>query len=438
MTPPRPRGFALALSLLLILILATVSFGAMSLSTLDSRTARQDAEAARAFYAARAGLSLAMARLAWDFDWRAGSGTLGDETYAVQVVPRADNASRLDKAWRVTSVGTCGEARRELQATVELESFARFAYFTDQEFSSANTPIYFATRDELDGAVHTNGYFHVSGHPRFASRMTSSNGGDGLYDGASYTYRKEGTQRNPARFYRPQTNYATDSPSPLDASPSFSFAGGQSRIPLPADPGLIRRSADRSYTGTHELQFRADGSVLVRRRSGSTWTTVETLRSDASPGVTLYVEGEVYVNGTVRGRVTLGASRDVHLNGDLVYADPALDVMGIVGQEDIVVEASSTVRRDRYVHAIMMALDGSFRVESYDSGVARGELHLFGGVIQARRGPVGTLSGTAIRTGYAKDYRYDQKLLHHPPLNFPTTGQLQLRSLLDRGSVGGV
>ena len=437
----RPGGFALAMALFLILILATLSYGSLSIATLDSRTARENQRSTQAMYAARAGIALAMSRLSYDFDWTSGGGSLSEEpgapTCSVQVVPAASNPTEPDKLWRVTSTGRCQGAQRRLSATVALESFARFAYFTDQEFSTANTPIYFATRDELDGAVHTNGYFSIAGRPRFASRVTSANTGDSRYNSAKYSYSQEGVQYRPSRFYRTQTNYATDSPVALDSSPDFSFAGGQTRIPMPADTGEIRRRANRSYDGDHEFQFRSDGTVQVRRRSGNRWVHVETRRTDTSPGVTFFVDGEAWVNGTVQGRVTFGATEDIHLNGDLVYADPSRDVLGLVGQQDILVESSPNQRKDRYVHGVMMALNGSFRVPDYDSGSPRGVLHVFGGIVQSARGAIGTFSGSAVSTGYSKNYIYDEKLPSTPPLNFPTTGNLQIQSLIDRGSLGG-
>ena len=90
----------------------------------------------------------------------------------------------------------------------------------------------------------------------------------------------------------------------LDSSPDFSFAGGQTRIPMPADTGEIRRRANHSYDGTHEFKFRDDGTVQIRRRSGNRWVYVETIRTDTSPGVTIYAKGETWINGTVKGRVT--------------------------------------------------------------------------------------------------------------------------------------
>ena len=49
-------------------------------------------------------------------------------------------------------------------------------------------------------------------------------------------------------------------------------------------------------------------------------------------------------------------------------------------------------------------------------------MKIMGGVIQKARGPVGTISGGVIQTGYAKNYYYDTRMADNPPPYFPTTG----------------
>jgi hypothetical protein len=77
--------------------------------------------------------------------------------------------------------------------------------------------------------------------------------------------------------------------------------------------------------------------------------------------------------------------------------------------------------------ATIMALKYSFTVENYASGTPRGTLVLYGGLIQERRGPVGSYSGASgqLLTGYAKDYTYDPRLRDTPPPGFPTTGTVK-------------
>jgi hypothetical protein len=169
----------------------------------------------------------------------------------------------------------------------------------------------------------------------------------------------------------------------------------------------------------------------------------------------IHVAGTVAVTGVLRGRITLYAEGgNVVLIDDIRYAnDPGSgslatgaceDMLGIIASNDIVVadntintpyNLSSTWRffddtKDMYIHATLMALKESFRVQNYDKGPSsangcegktsgRGCLYLTGGLIQVRRGAVGTVSGY----GYIKRYSYDRCAADAPPPYFPVTGR---------------
>ena len=133
----------------------------------------------------------------------------------------------------------------------------------------------------------------------------------------------------------------------------------------------------------------------------------------------------------------------------IIYCDEQTDVLGILSEQNIQVRTSSN--GDFQIDATMMALNGSFGVENYNSGSPRGKLHVYGGITQNLRGAVGTSTVKTIRdhwgrvttevvpaTGYSKDYSYDPKLSTNPPPYWPTTGKLVLRYFIDRGAVGGV
>ena len=168
-----------------------------------------------------------------------------------------------------------------------------------------------------------------------------------------------------------------------------------------------------------------------------------------SKGV-IYVDGTVGVSGVLRGRMTLYSSHSIVLLDDLRYAtDPSSgkcnDILGILASEDVVVAdngvnspqntTGTTWRalddtKDEYIMGVLMALQYSFRVENNGAGPTdandcgtvdwgRGCLFLTGGIIQERRGAVGTTAGT----GFLKRYSYDRCAVLIPPPYFPTTGR---------------
>ncbi|GMU56245.1 MAG: hypothetical protein AMXMBFR33_53910 [Candidatus Xenobia bacterium] len=516
----------LAMTLIIIALITLVTFMAVNVSTLESRTAMQDYAGSRAMYAARAGLNYAMSKVTQlrDTAWVQNGGNVtlplepGVTSFTVVVRPHPDNTTTRTSqlAWEVVSTGFYGQpprqAQRQVVAFIQQEPFSKYAYFTDRDIGVGGAIIRFVSNDAITGPVRTNGYFTIAGNPRFSDQMRSSNLSDTAYTaGPPPVYRNPNgtTTSDPARFYRTENNgsYAQNAPVALNNSPNFSFAGGQAEIPLPTDNDKIRTLAESNAPDTTNLAINTPGGALppnhyknpansasdydmvfdetTGRPSGFTRNGNNISASDAPPvfkmtfrstpnpagaviqrwdsastsfrnwdpvarnftasttvldtsADTFHVDGFVVMEGTVKGRATVGSKYDVHLSNNLVYSDMAQDVLGIVAKEDIIVESRTNTSQDRTIHATMMALNGSFTVDKYNQGSPRGTLHLFGGIIQRTRGPVGTGSASQVSTGYAKDYRYDDKLITKPPLNFPNTGEVYIVNINDRGATGSL
>lgn len=63
------------------------------------------------------------------------------------------------------------------------------------------------------------------------------------------------------------------------------------------------------------------------------------------------------------------------------------------------------------INASIYAFNESFYVQDYNEGDPKGQLTIFGSLMQNYRGAVGTFSGNNIVTGYYKNYIYDNKIL---------------------------
>ena len=174
------------------------------------------------------------------------------------------------------------------------------------------------------------------------------------------------------------------------------------------------------------------------QKAGDPDTPEKSLDTTKMPGICMYVKGKMEVSGDVKGRVTLSSTDNCYVVDDIQYVDDNNCVLGLTSENNIIVRTDKNVQRDLYLSAMLMALKGSFTVENYSSGRYRGQLHLFGGVVQKTRGAVATGTGSSTSTGYEKDYVYDPKLVTYPPLNFPNTGKYYLRYFIDKGSLGGV
>jgi hypothetical protein len=246
------------------------------------------------------------------------------------------------------------------------------------------------------------------------------------------------------------------------------------RCYLGGDPHLVavQRSAT-AYPNAADRQKGGDDTTFTATDPNGAWRQYTTVpnakvslarRNDAqylfplfraiNPGAqgVVYVSGTVGVSGVLRGRVTLYVTGDAIVLDDMRYAnDPAVgncqDMLGIIALNEVVIADNSIDTpqnvstsgstytnlddtKDLYLHAVIMALNTSFRVENYNSAPnnasdcqgsndGRGCLFLTGGVIQSMRGPVGLASGE----GYVKRYSYDRCAALSPPPYFPTTGR---------------
>lgn len=498
------RGFAMALTLIIVALVAIVTFTSVNVSTLDQRSSTQDIIAAQAGYAARAGISQTQKTVGRPIKNTLWGGTeaggnpdapfpstpevdLGDGIgYSVRV--RYDGSSN----WKITSRGYYRGATRTLVAFAQAVPFAKYAYFTDRDVSTSGSEIWFTTDNVITGPAHTNGHFRFAGQPQWASSVTTSNLSDPRYNLNNNTYNQSGIQDDPSKFYQHYSSYNNDFPRAAPQSTDFSFSGGHEEIPMPQTSADISQAASNeghAYTSNshnynsnseyqiavdeantsgrvtavqrksggsfnnvsetsappvYKLEFTDDGQAqLYKKRVGSSTTwDAEGSPISTEPSATIHVDGFLLMKGTVRGRVTVGATQDIHNIDNLVYADTTRDVLGVVADKNFIVQSNKNQNRNRNIHASIMTLNGSFTVDEYNSGGFRGDLYVLGGIIQYRRGPVGTFrysNGVPTpSTGYEKNYVFDQKLRSKPPLHFPTTGEVEMRAMIDQGAPGGL
>ena len=154
--------------------------------------------------------------------------------------------------------------------------------------------------------------------------------------------------------------------------------------------------------------------------------------------------GTLYVQGTLKGRLTMAADNNIVVTGDLTYSAgrTGTDALGLIATNSVKIyhpikctTSSSgkctagsnlarpkdadgntgTVFQDPQVNAAILTLQHSFGVQQYRIGSPLGTINLFGTIAQRYRGPVGTGS---ISTGYYKHYVYDTRMRSAPPPYF--------------------
>jgi hypothetical protein len=144
--------------------------------------------------------------------------------------------------------------------------------------------------------------------------------------------------------------------------------------------------------------------------------------------------GDAFVEGTYDGRLTIASDNNVILTWDVVRADDSTtsdDVLGLVANQFVElyhpVNAGNQnlnalpLHNGKWVNpriqAAVLSVNHSFRVQQWAGGdrdSSLGTINLTGAIAQIYRGPVGTTA----RTGYLKNYVYDQRLQYMSPPHF--------------------
>ncbi len=308
------------------------------------------------------------------------------------------------------------QIERRVQAYLEEENFCRYLYFTDNESMWGWLPVWFVTGDHLQGPLHTNTHYHISGDPIFDDVVSSHDN--------FIVYMHGGP--------------------PLD-KPQFNggLLLGAPSVPLPSDLTRIQNAANSGglyLQGKTLIIFNSDGTLTITNTQRG-WN--QQVVNSPSNGV-IYVEnGDVYVRGIVKGSLTVATDGNIIVTDNIMYSqDPRVDsnstdLLGLVAEQDVIISTDDddgaqpydqTCPDDLEIDASIMALGNSFVVENWWAPPPKGILTLFGGVIQRYRGPVGTFNPATNQklSGYSKNYQYDERLQDIYPPYFPTTGNWRM------------
>jgi len=320
----------------------------------------------------------------------------------------------------VTSIGslTIGPTtyRDTVVAQLRNQTLARYAWFTNLEANRGGQGTSWSTGDTAWGPAHTNDKFNINGKPVFMKKATAWQ-------------------------------------SAVPAHNTAVWAGGYQwgfKIPYPTDMnGFVTAAMDpingRSVVGTDAiLDFNAGGSVRLRVPGMGRDTTFANAAAFSTNGAFVVKGANLYVQGTLVGNLAIGAvsasltgGGNVFITGNIRYnTDPRItpsstDKLGIYATDDVTVTydpAHPVDYYDRRIDGSVFTLTGEFNVQDYKSYPVRGTLTTYGAMMQYYRGAVGEVnpgSGT-LKSGYYKNYRYDERLAKNPPKFFPATGRYTL------------
>ncbi len=177
------------------------------------------------------------------------------------------------------------------------------------------------------------------------------------------------------------------------------------------------------------LTFQSSGLVTVQSCTKNSGKPIGDRLPTCGPGSPLtipangaiYVGQPVIVSGTVNGRVTIGSAVDVYPGGNLGYAQPGDDVLGLVASHSVIVPqwAPATLSWG----AATIAQSGTFRSYGYDGQTGLAEPDYVGNgrlTSMTFTGSTATYGGGSMGLFQTRTYQYDSSLLYLPPPWFPT------------------
>jgi hypothetical protein len=421
------KGVVLITTFLVITVLLIFSAAFTGVAINQNITVDIFKRRTKAFHLAEAGLDQAIVWLRSQSSPPLGDRTdpwggiqnIGGGNYSVTITDLGIiGGSDTVRRYRVTSTGSFGNMNRALTNYVQVDNYARYLWFTDREVYGRRT-VWFWSQDRLTGPTHTNGHFNIYGNPVFEGEVRSVDDYIRFYNNGRNINLQQ-TTNPPYDLPDFQQGFvfgaeSTDMPSQALSLKSAASGGGLllrgNTTVLLNNDGTMNVTNARDGWNNQNMPLPANGALFVACDG-----------SDCRNG------GSLTVSGTLNGRLTVGAERDVVITNNIVYADDPRtnpnsdDTLGIISERDVVIDDRAPTNLE--INASIMALDTSFMLENYWVGPPKGTLTVYGGIIQDERGPVGTFNGRTGQkvSGYSKNYMYDSRLLGSPPPFMPNTG----------------
>jgi len=312
---------------------------------------------------------------------------------------------------QITAQGTYQGYTHTAKVVLAPSKFSKFAYYSVSEGGT----IWWTGSDTVWGPFHTQDFMRVHKHPVFFGKATTKK---------SMIYYKD---------------EPTDKP--------YFFGGYEQGVDLPLptnavdDMEAIADNDGLKLSGHDTVYITFDRDSLRYRFSYNAKNTAVYLPTAAPNGLIFAKDCIVRLKGIVKGQYTLGCSSimdaakgTIYLDDDIVFdKDPRIyptsnDLLGICAENSVYITDNVPNRTDINIHGSVYSEKGGFCAQNYDTRPISGNINLLGGIIQNTRRAVGTFGSSGIKSGFAKRYRYDERLRVASPPFFPGTGGFEIVS----------
>lgn len=316
---------------------------------------------------------------------------------------------------RVRSVGKLLDSskKRILTAELGMPSFARFSFLT-------NTECWFGANETTEGPVHSNVGIHFDGTANgVVSASNATYTPSSSYGGDNKTTR-DGVWGNGG----PENFWVFPVPKIDFNQVSIDFINLRTK----SDMGGIHLTSSNSRG--YYLKLKADKKIDIyrvsrERSSGITTNFIET--KDAPSNGIIYVEDNVWVDGTWPERITVAAHNSnnsqpvIKIKDNLLYsAKDGTASIGLVAEGNIEVPEYSVT--DLEIDAAMLSQTGHVWFP-YANGVTKNSINVYGSIATNLDWTWTWVSGSTVTSGYRTTHQaFDPYLSLTPPPEFPTIG----------------
>lgn len=435
MVQRRSKGAYLPAIMMASVLFIALATAVIVITTSDLRLSSKHEKSVSALDIAEAGVNYYMWHLSHDNkDYCDGETCTGDPPYGPYIHDYTDPTGKVlgtyelyitppslgDSVTTVKSIGKVQNATgdRTVIAELGMPSFARYAFLI-------GTECWFGSNETTNGPVHSNVGVHFDGT---ANGIVSA--ANETYT-PSWEYGGDGQVHNGVWGNGGPTNYWVYPVPTVDFNRvSIDFTNLMQR----SDTGGIHLGKSSSLG--YYLKLRNDGKIDIYRvsRERSTGITTRFLETRDGPGNgVMYVEDNVWVDGTYNGKITIAAHTSgsgqpyIKIKDDLLYsAKDGSASIGLVAEGNIEVPEYSV--NDLEIDAALLSQTGHVWYP-YVSGYIKNSIQVYGGISTYLNWTWTWVSGSTVISGYRHTSQtYDPYLTLNPPPEFPTTGSYAILS----------
>ena len=372
-TTQNDAGGVLVVVMVMVLILGGLGAGLMQLGTGTGLEVSYALNDANAFWAADAGMERIktigqMKRKRFPVIPKpTGTGTLwgsnvlsgvtSEGSYSVDVLddPSWDNSAHTLQKYIIRSAGSSAGSTHSVQVRAMLLNYAGYMHASHDE-----NGVSFLSGDTLDGPVYTDDQLSIMGTPGPVFKQLVSSGASSiLYNGWNPTA---------AQISAIWLGGLVLNAAPLDIQGQF----GDHVTDIQTQSQLGGLDLEGGAAGDYNFTFfnaSSVGKFVYQKRPSGTLVT-NTL---SALNGTIYVDGNVYVQGVVNGNVTLASRHAIYIVSNLVYesasgANPnpwntntfnyasVNDMLGLMAVDSVNVKGLAATN----IHASIMITTGGF------------------------------------------------------------------------------